>query len=203
MHKNNFAEHACKRAQIIAFGDRNGSSIKVTEYVTNKEIENDKYTSTGTGTTPGACARARNRSNAADSNVGDKSEVLENLGEYYCETFNRTRGARVVMQDMAAALEAGIQPDVVMLAMDDTARAEKPTWAYCLAILKRCQREGILTADAWHRQKEQRSGGRTRRGDGASKSAPQTGATGYSQRDYNEADYATDAIMQLWNKGTM
>lgn len=196
MHKNNFSADACKRAQIICFGDRrSGSSTIATEYVTNKEIENDKYTSTGTGTTPGACAHARERR--------DFSEALENLGEYYCETFDRTRVARVVMQDMAAALEAGIQPDVVMLAMDDTARAEKPTWAYCLAILKRCMREGVHTADAWHRQKEQRSAGRTRRGDGASKSAPQTGATGYSQRDYNEADFATDAIMQLWNDGTM
>ena len=195
MHKNNFSADACKRAQIIAFGDRNGSSTKVTEYVTNKEIENDKYTSTGTGTTPGACARARDRS--------DFSEALENLGEYYCETFDRTRVARIVVQDMLSALETGVTPEVIMLAMDDTARAEKPTWAYCLAILKRCMREGVHTADAWHRQKEQRSAGRTRRGDGASKSAPQTGATGYSQREYNEADYATDAIMQLWNKGTM
>lgn len=197
MHKNNFAEHAGKRAQIICFGDRNGSSTKVTEYVTNKEIENEIYTTSSTGTTPGACARARDRS--------DFSEALENLGEYYCDTFDRTRVARIVVQDMLSALEAGVTPEVIMLAMDDTARAEKPTWAYTLAILKRCIRENVHTADDWNRQKEQRGAGRARRGDGASKSAPQTGATAYTQREYCDAEYSNDALMQQWLKsnGTM
>lgn len=197
MVNHKMPEHACRRAQIICFGDRNGSSTKVTEYVTNKEIENEIYTTSTTGTTPGACARARNRN--------DLSEALETLGEYYCDTFDRTRVARIVVQDMECALEAGVTPEVIMLAMDDTARAEKPTWAYTLAILKRCQREGILSADAWHRQKDQRSAGRARRGDGASKSAPQTGATAYTQREYCDAEFSNDAMMQEWLKsnGTM
>ena len=127
------------------------------------------------------------------------------LTEYYCDTFDRSKVARVVMGDMISALEAGMEPEVIILAMDDTARCEKPTWAYTLAILRRCIREGILTAEQWERQKEQRSTGRTRGNAGASKSAPQTGATAYTQRAYNDADYAAgDAIMDMWRqRGTL
>ena len=186
MHKNNFAEHAGKRAQIICFGDRNGSSTKVTEYVTNKEIENEIYTTSSTGTTPGACARARDRS--------DFSEALENLGEYYCDTFDRTRVARIVQQDMLTALEAGVAPEVIMLAMDDTARAEKPTWAYTLAILKRCIRENVHTAEDWNRQKDKHSAGRLR---GAARNAPKNPALNYSQRELPN-DWMFDAALELY-----
>ena len=127
------------------------------------------------------------------------------LTEYYCDTFDRSKVARVVMGDMISALEAGMEPEVIILAMDDTARCEKPTWAYTLAILRRCIREGILTAEQWERQKEQRSTGRARGNAGASKSAPQNSATAYTPRAFNDADYAAgDAIMDMWRqRGTL
>lgn len=181
-------EHACKRAQIICFGDRNSSSTKVTEYVNVTLKERDREytngTATGSTTTPGARARAYR---------SEFAETLEALGEYYCDTFDRTRVARIVEQDMLGYLQAGMQPEVIILALDDTGRAERPSWQYTLAILKRCQREGILTAEAWERQKEQRSGGRLR---GAARNAPKNPALNYSQREYSP-DWEPDDLPEL------
>ena len=191
-------EYAGKHAQIIAFGDRNTITTTATKnesFLDTERVKDSLYSTAGTGTTPGARARAYR---------SDFSEALGMLTEYYCDTFDRSKVARVVMGDMISALEAGMEPEVIILAMDDTARCEKPTWAYTLAILRRCIREGILTAEQWERQKEQRSAGRARGNAGASKSAPQNSATAYTQRAYNDADYAGDAIMDMWRqRGTL
>ena len=43
-----------------------------------------------------------------------------------------------------------MSPDVIQAAIDDTLRAPRPSWAYCEAILKNCDLEGVKTLDDWN-----------------------------------------------------
>ena len=148
-----------------------------------------------------ACTRAR--------------EELADLADYYCATYDRRRMPPAVQKDVLAALDAGMEPEVLMLAMDDAARIDRPSWTYALAIIKRCLAEGCRTVQDWDRRKAahaaayaQRS--RTVREPCANRArdvrAPyaygpaQTGKAlqDYAQREYHEEDFAVDAVMQMW-----
>ena len=185
MIKKNFAEAACRRAQIVAFG---GSTVDSVSTVTYDDYIN-KTKSTGTGTTT-PWARARTRAYRSDL-----EEDMAALCEVYQETFDRERVARTVQLDMLDAIDAGLHPEVIALAMDDTARADRPSWAYTLAILRRCIREKIFTADDWSRQKESRSGARARRSAAATSTAAPAAGKDYTQRAYSDDQFAQDAII--------
>ena len=49
-------------------------------------------------------------------------------------------------------LDAGMEVEVVMHALEDTSLAPRPSWRYCLAILRRCVAESAVTEDAWQRR---------------------------------------------------
>lgn len=148
-----------------------------------------------------ACTRAR--------------EELAELSEYYCATYDRQRMPPAVQRDMQDALDAGMEPEVIKLAMDDAARADRPTWGYALAIIRRCLAEGCRTVQDWERRKAAHAASyanRTRdvRAPYAQRSrdvrAPyaygpaQTGKAlqDYAQREYHDEDFAVDAVMQMW-----
>ena len=154
-----------------------------------------------------AGARARTRVYAR--------EELADLADYYCATYDRQRMPPAVQRDMCAALDAGMEPEVLMLAMDDAARIDRPSWTYALAIIKRCLAEGCRTVQDWERRKAahaaayaQRSrdvrapyanGTRDVRAPYAYGPA-QTGKAlqDYAQREYHDEDFAVDAVMQMW-----
>ena len=56
-------------------------------------------------------------------------------------------------RDAAFYLDRGIQPELILLALRDTAAARRPTWTYTVAILRRCLTEGVRTLEDWDRRK--------------------------------------------------
>lgn len=137
-------------------------------------------------------------------------EELADLAEYYCATYDRQRMPPAVQRDMCAALDAGMEPEVIMLAMDDAARCDRPSWSYALAIIKRCLAEGCRTTADWERRKVAHAAAyaqraRTVREPYANRTrdvrAPYAygkALQDYAQREYHEEDFAVDAVMQMW-----
>ena len=149
-----------------------------------------------------AGARARTRVYAR--------EELADLADYYCATYDRQRMPPAVQRDMCAALDAGMEPEVLMLAMDDAARIDRPSWTYALAIIKRCLSEGCRTTADWERRKAAHAAAyaqraRTVREPYANRTrdvrAPYANGKAlqdYAQREYHDEDFAVDAVMQMW-----
>lgn len=188
------------RAQVVALP--NVGSIR-TPY---KDI-NQEYIAAAAAAIGRAGARARTRVYAR--------EELADLAEYYCATYDRRRMPPAVQKDVLAALDAAMEPEVLKLAMDDSARIDRPSWTYAMAIIKRCLAEGCRTVQDWERRKAahaaayaQRSrdvrapyanGTRDVRAPYAYGPA-QTGKAlqDYAQREYHDEDFAVDAVMQMW-----
>ena len=187
------------RAQVVALP--NVGSIR-TPY---KDINQEYIAAAAAIGRAGARARTR---------VYAREELAE-LSEYYCATYDRRRMPPAVQKDVLAALDAGMEPEVIMLAMDDAARIDRPSWTYALAIIKRCLAEGCRTVQDWERRKAAHAAAyaqraRTVREPYANRTrdvrAPyangpaQTGKAlqDYAQREYHEEDFAVDAVMQMW-----
>lgn len=190
---------ATTRAQVIPL---------TSDSIRNPERDyNPEYIAAAAAAIGRAGARARTRVYAR--------EDLAELADYYCATYDRQRMPPAVQKDVLAALDAGMEPEVLMLAMDDAARIDRPSWTYAMAIIKRCLAEGCRTVQDWDRRKAahaaayaQRS--RTVREPCANRArdvrAPyaygpaQTGKAlqDYAQREYHEEDFAVDAVMQMW-----
>ena len=138
-----------------------------------------------------AGARARTR-------VYAREELVE-LAEYYCATYDRQRMPPAVQRDMCAALDAGMEPEVIMLAMDDAARIDRPSWTYALAIIKRCLNEGCRTVQDWERRKAAHAAAYAQRSrDVRAPYAYGKVLQDYAQREYRDEDFAVDAVMQMW-----
>lgn len=161
-----------------------------------------------------AAAAAIGRAGARARTSVYAREELADLADYYCATYDRQRMPPAVQRDMCAALDAGMEPEVIKLAMDDAARADRPSWSYALAIIKRCLAEGCRTTADWERRKAahaasyaQRS--RDVRAPYAHRTrdvrAPYAHGTrdgkvlqDYAQREYHDEDFAVDSVMQMW-----
>lgn len=149
-----------------------------------------------------AGARARIRAYAR--------EELADLADYYCATYDRRRMPPAVQKDVLAALDAAMEPEVLKLAMDDSARIDRPSWTYALAIIKRCLAEGCRTVQDWERRKAAHAAAyaqraRTVREPYANRTrdvrAPYANGKAlqdYAQREYHDEDFAVDAVMQMW-----
>ena len=136
-------------------------------------------------------------------------EELADLADYYCATYDRQRMPPAVQRDMQDALDNGMEPEVIMLAMDDAARCDRPSWTYALAIIKRCLADGCRTTADWDRRKAAHARSRDVRAPYAQRSrdvrAPYAHGTrdgkvlqDYAQREYHDEDFAVDAVMQMW-----
>ncbi|MDO4385093.1 MAG: hypothetical protein Q4E18_03735 [Clostridia bacterium] len=103
---------------------------------------------------------------------------MDEVYAYYCDVYDRQRVAPSVRRDMAAAIDGGMEPAVIMAAMDAAAQAAAPSWAYARAVIVRCLAEGVLTLDAYnqrtaaHRATYQARAGR-----------------GYAERQVSEDDF--------------
>lgn len=191
---------ATTRAQVIPLTIDSGIRTP------NKDI-NPEYIAAAAAAIGRAGARARTRVYAR--------EELADLAEYYCATYDRRRMPPAVQKDVLAALDAGMEPEVLKLAMDDAARIDRPSWTYAMAIIKRCLAEGCRTVLDWDRRKAAHAASyaqraRTVREPYAHRTrdvrAPyaygpaQTGKAlqDYAQREYRDEDFAVDAVMQMW-----
>lgn len=186
---------ATTRAQVIPLPSDSGIRTP------NKDI-NQEYIAAAAAAIGRAGARARTRVYAR--------EELAELADYYCATYDRQRMPPAVQRDMQDALDKGMEPEVIMLAMDDAARADRPSWSYALAIIKRCLSEGCRTTADWERRKAAHAAAyaqraRTVREPYANRTrdvrAPYAygkALQDYAQREYHDEDFAVDAVMQMW-----
>lgn len=180
---------ATTRAQVIPLSLGSGLRNPERDY-------NPEYIAAAAAAIGRAGARARTR-------VYAREEMAE-LAEYYCATYDRQRMPPAVQRDMQDALDKGMEPEVIMLAMDDAARIDRPSWTYAMAIIKRCLAEGCRTVQDWERRKAAHAAAYAQRArtvrEPYANGPAQTGKAlqDYAQREYHEEDFAVDAVMQMW-----
>ena len=175
---------ATTRAQVIPLPSDSGIRNPERDY-------NSEYIAAAAAAAIGrAGARARTR-------VYAREEMAE-LAEYYCATYDRQRMPPAVQKDVLAALDAGMEPEVIMLAMDDAARADRPTWGYALAIIRRCLAEGCRTTADWERRKAAHAASYAQRRGQHGQQRQGKAIQDYAQREYRDEDFAVDAVMQMW-----
>lgn len=156
----------------------------------DREIEREIDSKIASELASSAGARARTRER--DDNSAAISDAIKPVtGEdmrgyhamdavyaYYCDVYDRQRVAPSVRRDMAAAIDGGMEPAVIMAAMDAAAQAAAPSWAYARAVIVRCLAEGVLTLEGYnqrtaaHRASYQSRAGR-----------------GYAERQVTEDDF--------------
>lgn len=169
-----------------------------------QEREIDREIASELASSAGARARTRTReetetetetANSAAIRPMAESEVrgyhaMDELYAYYCDAFDRQRVAPSVRRDMAAAIDGGMEPAVLMAAMDAATQAAAPSWAYARAVIVRCLSEGVLTLDAYnartaaHRASYQSRAGR-----------------GYAERKVTEDDFSTGFYVDVMARG--
>lgn len=134
----------------------------ITEFKTPKSTTTSS--STSTCTTAGARAHAREES----------QDALDMICDCYIDALGR-RPAAIIEDEIAEMMAKGVEPCVIMMALDETAAAPRPSWAYCRAILRACIREGATTAQGW-RDRQDRWAGR------------RSGTHDFAERSYSNED---------------
>lgn len=191
-------------AAIIDFASFRAARKPEREPEREKEREIDREIASELASSAGARARTRTReeaetetetANSAAIRPMAESEVrgyhaMDELYAYYCDAFDRQRVAPSVRRDMAAAIDGGMEPAVLMAAMDAATQAAAPSWAYARAVIVRCLSEGVLTLDAYnartaaHRASYQSRAGR-----------------GYAERKVTEDDFSTGFYVDVMARG--
>lgn len=157
------------------------------EIVTQKKEAEEVQESNSAGTeysvlsssTTGARAHARTRESHAQMMYGQYKDACM----YYAESFRRSI-TPFIQRQIAEWIKGGITGEVIQLAIDETQMAPRPSWAYCAAILRRCERDGIKTMEDWHQDKQRYS----------SRCNP---ALNYEQRKYTDDDYGPEFFTDL------
>ncbi len=151
--------------------------------MTNHERYNDNNVTTTTSnhhhsTSTGTGAHAHAHAREAESKAAMLRGQYLDCCEYYVRSFRRAV-VPVIQRDIAVRIKDGMTAEVIMAAMDETQTAPRPSWAYCAAILRRCDAEGIRTLNDWQRSKEQYASSRNP-------------ALQYSQREYTADMFGAD-----------
>lgn len=89
-----------------------------------------------------------------------RARVREELAEYYCDCFGRRNCAPSIRRQIDEALEAGMEPQTIAMAMDCATEAEYPSWAYAAAVIRNCIAEGALTPEAYRARSAKHRAGR-------------------------------------------
>ncbi len=83
------------------------------------------------------------------------SYVRQIIAEEYQGVLHTQITMPVIML-MERCMSAGMEPEVILAAIEATGWARRPSPQYLRAILQRCLREGILTAEAWEHHEQER-----------------------------------------------
>ena len=83
------------------------------------------------------------------------SYVRQIIAEEYQGVLHTQITMPVIML-MERCMTAGMEPEVILAAIEATGWARRPSPQYLRAILTRCLREGILTAAAWEHHEQER-----------------------------------------------
>lgn len=78
-----------------------------------------------------------------------RARARAEIEQYYCDTFGAPKAPPVAIREIDFALEHGLDPALIMTAMDEAAMAPRPSWAYARAIIRRLLGEGVLTPEAY------------------------------------------------------
>jgi len=142
----------------------------------NSVLSSTSTGSTTTGARAYACARVSDAKDDGRANMlyGQYQDACQ----YYAENFRRSI-TPVIQRQLAELIRDGMSVDVIRMAIDETQMAPRPSWAYCAAILRRCENSGIRTLAQWQEDKRQY----------ASRLNP---ALNYEQRRYTDDDYGPD-----------
>ena len=132
-------------------------------------------------------ARARAYAREAEDEARIRAAMLRgqyvDCCDYYARSFHRAVPAGV-QREFATRIKAGMSADVIRAAIDDTMCAPRPSWAYCAAILRNCDLDGVRTLRDWQERKMRYQ----------SASNP---ALNYEQRTYNEDMFGEDFFIDL------
>ena len=145
-----------------------------TPFTTRTTTTTTSSSSTGSssGTSSGTGARARSI----------EASVLHgwylDCCEYYAESFRRAP-APSIRRDIATAIKNGMTGECLRAIMDETQTAPRPSWAYCMAILRRCEGSGIKTLEDWQTDRQRRE-------------AKKNPALNYEQREYTNDEFGED-----------
>lgn len=140
--------------------------------------------STATGAR--ACARTR-EADEAEAAAEARASMLHgqyvDCCEYYAASFHRGIPAGI-QREIATRIKGGMSAEVIRAAIDDTMLAPRPSWAYCAAILRNCDQDGVKSLADWMARKERRQ----------SSGNP---ALNYDQRHYTDDDYGPDFFFDV------
>ena len=97
-------------------------------------------------------ARTSSTTTRARAREGAELRVwMDDIARYYRDTLGCVMPP-MAKRDVDAAIEAGLEPQLVIIALDETALAPRPSWAYARAILRRLLREGVYDEQAYNRR---------------------------------------------------
>ena len=132
-------------------------------------------------------ARARAYAREAEDEAMARAAMLRgqyiDCCDYYARSFHRAVPAGV-QREFATRIKAGMSAEVICAAIDDTMCAQRPSWAYCAAILRNCDLDGVRTLRDWQERKMRyQSAGNP--------------ALNYQQRTYTEDMFGEDFFIDL------
>lgn len=132
-------------------------------------------------------ARARAYAREAEDEARIKAAMLRgqyiDCCDYYARSFHRAVPAGV-QREFATRIKAGMSAEVIRAAIDDTMCAPRPSWAYCAAILRNCDMDGVRTLRDWQERKMRYQSARNP-------------ALNYEQRTYTEDMFGEDFFIDL------
>ncbi len=153
---------------------------------TGKRLTNTNSTTTTTTTTTSGSTGSTSSSTGARAR-SIEAKVLHGwyleCCEYYADSYRRAPGPGI-RRDIAMAIKGGMTGECLQTIIDESMTAPRPSWAYCLAILRRCQRDGIKTLADWNADRRRRE-------------ASRNPALNYDQRQYHEDDFGEDFFVNL------
>lgn len=164
---------------------QNSSYIEATISSQHREADRSRSSSAASSSTASstatrvcACARAREEEQEAAARAAMLRGQYVDCCEYYTASFHRPI-ARGIQREIATRIKDGMSADVIRAAIDDTMIAPRPSWAYCSAILRNCDMDGVKTLTDWNERKARRQ-------------ASVNPALQYEQRTYHEDDFGED-----------
>ena len=155
------------------------------ESISSSSSSATSASTTATRVATGARARAYARETEDEARI--KAAMLRgqyvDCCDYYARSFHRAVPAGV-QREFATRIKAGMSAEVIRAAIDDTMCAPRPSWAYCAAILRNCDLDGVRTLRDWQERKMRYQ----------SASNP---ALNYQQRTYTEDMFGEDFFIDL------
>lgn len=133
------------------------SSGRVIDFFPENNDSEQKNNRTTTTPTPTRSSTARARMSVGRNSDSSQKlyQMFVNSVQYFEESFC-TRAGFSMKTDVREAILRGMTDDVIISCIQEAERAPRPSWGYARAVMNRCLEQGILTAEDWSRDQQQR-----------------------------------------------